>query len=153
MILNEGRYGYDGLRRTFGDGKLQRIETLSNTILEAFTTWSAAIKAKRIDDERWRQERAEEERRRDERRRKNALENKRVAVLSNNLEQWHKRQRILELVEAVEMKLGTCGGEDPAKVRGWIDWAKRYADQIDPLRVGLPKLLQLEDFKSWELRN
>ena len=60
VIINEQSYAHDGLRRTFRDGKNQRIETLLNAILEAFATWSAAIKAKRIEDERRRIEWEEE---------------------------------------------------------------------------------------------
>ena len=46
IALNEGVYGYNMLRRTFSDGKRQRIETLINGILEAFAIWATAIKEK-----------------------------------------------------------------------------------------------------------
>lgn len=151
VIVNEGCYGHDGLRRTFGDGKTQRIETLINAILEAVATWSAAIKAKRIEDERRKREWEEQERRHEEQRRRNALESKRIEALSKNLERWHHRQRILDFVAAVEAKLDADDYDEPEAIREWIAWANDYADRIDPLSDGLPRLLQFEDIRSWEL--
>lgn len=152
VILNEGRYGYDGLRRTFGDGKTQRIETLINSILEAFATWAAAIKAKRIEDERRKREWEEAERRREEQRRHHALERKRVEALSKDLDRWSQRRQVLDYVAAVREKLNAAEYEDSNAVREWIEWAEDYASRLDPLANGLPRLLEFEDFKSWELR-
>lgn len=152
VIINEGCYGHNGLRRTFGDGKTQRIETLINTILEAFVTWSAAIKAKRVEDERRKREWEDEERQREEQQRRNALESKRIEALLKDLERWRQRRQILVYVAAVEEKLDTGGYDDSEAVSEWIDWAKGYADRIDPLSEGLPRLLKFEDFDPWELR-
>jgi hypothetical protein len=152
VIINEGHYGHDGLRRTFGDGKTQRIETLINSILEAFATWSAAVKVKRIEDERPKQEREEEERRREEQRRRNALEEKRIEVLTKDIERRQQGQQILDFVAVVEERLSAGGYDDQESVREWIDWAKGYAEQIDPLNGGGPRLLRFEDFNPWELR-
>tara|TARA_R110000868_G_scaffold198069_2_gene444355 strand:+ start:11850 stop:13067 length:1218 start_codon:yes stop_codon:yes gene_type:complete len=152
VTLNEDlRYGYEGLRHTFGDGKTQRIENLANGILEAFSTWSVAIKAKRIEDERRKQELEERAQRQEEQRRRKALEDKRVEALARNLERWRERQQVLEFVAAVEAKFEAGSYDDPDAVREWIVWARRYADRIDPLSDGLPKLLQREDFSEWEL--
>lgn len=151
VVVNEGCYGHEGLRRTFGDGKTQRIETLINAILEAFATWSAAIKAKRIEDERRRREWEEQERRREEQRRRNALESKRIEALTKCLERCHQRQQILDFVAAVEAELTADDYGEPDAVREWLAWASGYADRIDPLSQGLPRLLQFEDFHSWEL--
>jgi hypothetical protein len=151
VIVNERCYGHNGLRRTFGDGKTQRIESLINAILEGFATWSAAIKAKRIEDERRRREWEEQERRREEQRRRNALESKRVEGLAKDLERWRQRQQILGYVAAVEAKLNADNCVDEEAVRQWINWAKDYADRIDPLHERLPHLLHFEEFKPWEL--
>ena len=151
VIVNDGCYGHNGLRRTFGDGKAQRIETLINAILEAFATWSVAIKAKRIEDEQRRREWEEEQQRREEQRRLTALESKRVEALTKSLERWDQHRRVLDYVAAVEAKLST-DDEQREAARQWIDWAKGFADRIDPLREGLPRLLHFEDFNPWELR-
>jgi len=153
VIINDSLYQHDGLRRTFGDGKTQRIETLINSILEAFATWSAAIKAKRIEDERRKREWEEEERRREEQRRIDGLEGKRVEALLNIIERRQREQQIVELVSAVQSKLDAGKYEDPESVQEWIDWAKDYAERVDPFGKGLPRLLQFDDFNSWLMRN
>ncbi|PCJ61073.1 MAG: hypothetical protein COA65_02320 [Rhodospirillaceae bacterium] len=153
VALNEGCYGYNGLRRTFGDGKTQRIETLINGILEAFATWSAAIKAKRVEDERQKREWEEAERQREEQRQRDALDKKRVEALSNDLKRLHQGRQVLDYVAAVREKLEAGQSEDPDAVQKWIEWANDYADRLDPLRKDFPKLLQFEDFNAWELRH
>jgi len=151
VLINEGQYGHDGIRKKFADGKNQRIESLINAIMEALATWSASIKARRLEDERRKRAWEAEERRRQERQRQDALERKRIEALSRCLERWRQRQQIVELVALVEAKLetGTYGEQDA--VRAWIAWANDYANGIDPLRDGLPHLLQFDDFRSWEL--
>lgn len=151
VVVQERYYGQDGLRRTFGDGKTQRIETLINAILEAFATWSAAVKAKRLEDERRKREWEEAERRREQQRKHNALEKKRIEALSTDLERWHRRKQVLDYVAAVQEELDSGHYQNSESVVEWIAWAKDYADRLDPLREGLPLLLQFDDFKSWEL--
>jgi hypothetical protein len=43
-ILNDGRPGLRGLRRVFGDGDRQRIESLINGILEGLAVWAVAMR-------------------------------------------------------------------------------------------------------------
>ena len=107
---------------------------------------------KRIEDERRKQEWEERAQRQEEQRQRKALEDKRVEALARNLERWRERQQVLGFVVAVEAKFESGSYADPDAVREWIDWARRYADRIDPLSDGLPKLLQREDFSEWELR-
>lgn len=151
IALNEGVYGYNGLRRTFSDGKTQRIETLINGILEAFAIWAAAIKEKRIQDERREREWAEAERRRKEKQKLNALEKKRVEALLVDLERWRQRKLVLAYIDYVRENLDALPAENMDAINEWIEWAEAYADQLNPLRKSFPKLLQFDDFRSWEL--
>lgn len=152
IALNEGSYVRNGLRRTFGDGTGHRLDALINAILEALATWSAAIKAQRVEDERRRQEWEEQTRRREEQQRRNALENRRIETLSKHMDRWHERGRVLKFIAAVEAKLSAGEYENAEPIWEWINWAKGYAERLDPLNKGLPRLLQFEDFSPWELR-
>lgn len=152
LQINEGKYGYNGLRKSFGDGKTQRIETLINAILGALSTWSAAIKAERAARERRQQEWQEAKRLEEERRRITALEKKRVEALEQNLERRRRHKEVLEFIAVVEGKLRDSGYDDQGSVHEWIEWAKGYAERLDPIGRGLPRLLQVDDFGSWELR-
>ena len=145
-------HSYDGIRRMFGDGKTQRIEDLINAILVGLATCAAAIKAKREEDERRRIEHEVAARRRQEQQRRDALERKRIEALSSDLERWQKRCEILDYVAAVEAKLDAADYENPDAIKEWTEWAKDYAEKIDPIGKGLPRLLQFDDFHPWELR-
>jgi len=57
----------------------------------------------------------------------------------------------LDYVAAVQEELDSGHYENSESVVQWIAWAKDYADRLDPLREGLPLLLQFDDFNSWEL--
>ncbi|MEQ8332513.1 hypothetical protein [Nisaea sp.] len=149
--ITESKYVYGGLRKSFGDGKTQRIESLINPILEAFSTWSAAIKAKRVDDERREREWKEAERRREEQRRNVALEKKRIEVLTHDLDRRRRRQEVLDYITDVEASLFSGNYDNPEAVRQWIKWAQNYAERLDPMSDGPPILLQFENFKPWEL--
>jgi len=128
VMLNDGRYGYDKIRKAFKDGKSQRIENSINGILEALTTWSAAIKAKRVEDARRTQEWEEAERRRKERERLAALESKRIEVIDRDLGRRRKHLEVLEYVAAVRGRLEAAAYEDPEAIREWVAWAERKTD-------------------------
>lgn len=151
LVIKDDGYWLPGLRRTFADGKSQRVENLLNRFLEACTTRSAAIKAKRSENERRRKEQEEQARIRKERRRQQALERKRVDALSEKLDQWRDHRQVLELIAAVEARLADSENDDPSPVREWVSWARDYAARIDPLAEALPKLLQFSDFSQYEL--
>lgn len=153
VVINEGQYVHAGLRRTFGDGKTQRIENLINSILQAFATWSAAIKEKRADDARRKKEWEEQERVRDEKRRQNNLEGKRIEALSNLTERYQKYRQVMDFITEVEKRSADQAEEQGGAIEEWVSWAKKYAAHIDPLRERLPTLLQYEDFDPWELRH
>jgi len=153
VVINEDHYSCYGLRKTFADGKTQTIETLINVVLAEFAAWSAGIKAKRLEDERRRLEWAAEEHRREEQQLRDALEQKRIKALTRDLERWQQRQRILDYVSIVKERLVGGNDPDPDATSEWIAWALDYADRIDPLCKGLPRLLQMEDFNEWELRH
>lgn len=152
VVINEElRYGYEGLRHVFADGKTQRIEDLATLVLDSLPVWSVAIKDKRVEDERRRLEWEERARQHEEQRRTKALENKRIESLTRSIDRWRKHKQVLAYISAVEAKLESVPCEDPDAAREWIDWARGYAERIDPLAAGLPKLLQGENFREWEL--
>lgn len=152
LSINACVYGYDGLRRSFGDGKIQRLEKLINPVLEAFAIWAAAIKAKRAEDEERKRRWAEEERRREEQQRRNNLEKKRIEALDEDLKLRGRSKEILAYVAAVEAALTNPSIENPEAVQEWVDWARRYGEKLDPLSEELPQLLQFKDFDVWQLR-
>ncbi|MBO6946384.1 MAG: hypothetical protein JJ855_00275 [Rhodospirillales bacterium] len=153
IVLNEGEHLYSGLRRTFGDGKKQRVEDLIGKVLEAFRIWAVAIKERRADDERRRLAWAEEARLRDEQQVLDGLERKRVEALFELCARRQRHLEILELVASVEARIGELDAEHRGAANEWLGWARAYACRLDPLKDDPPRLLKVGDFSAWELRH
>ncbi|SCA56014.1 conserved hypothetical protein [Candidatus Terasakiella magnetica] len=149
--IHKDDYACNGIRRTFGDGKVQRIEKLINPILESLASCAAAVKERRAERERWKRESEERQKREAEQRRINSLENKRIEALTSMLEKRKLSREIMDFVQDVEEKLATNDYENPERVLEWIEWAKGHALKVDPISEGLPLLLQFNDFNRWEL--
>jgi hypothetical protein len=79
-------YAAGGARRIFSDGKRQRLEDLVPTMIEALRRRALAIKARREEDAKWKQEWAEQERRRQDRERQVRVEGYRITFLQRQIE-------------------------------------------------------------------
>ncbi len=149
--IHKDDYACNGIRRTFGDGKVQRIEKLINPILESLASCAVAVKEDRAKHERWKKEREERQKQEAAQRRINSLENKRIEALTSMLEKRKLSREILDFVQDVEEKLAVNDYENPERVLEWIEWAKGHACKVDPISEGLPLLLHFDDFNRWEL--
>ncbi|MFB3904930.1 MAG: hypothetical protein ACE15E_15875 [Acidobacteriota bacterium] len=83
---------------------------------------------------RWERERKEaEERRRlaEEAEKRRQAEAKRIEQLEQDADDWDRSQRLRAYIGAVEKQHGgeRCGDE----MRGWLEWARRHAENLDPL--------------------
>lgn len=144
-------HSYARMRKSFSDGKRQKLENLTGSILAAVATHAAAKKVQRREDELRRIEREKQARLEEERRKIRALEEKRVQALSRDIERSRQQKEILEYVSLVEARLQASDVEDPETTKAWIEWAREYADRLDPIQDEFPRLLQAEDFNPWEL--
>ena len=53
--------------------------------------------------------------------------------LKDMSDRWHHARRIREFVSAAELALVASVQDDPVERRGWLEWARAYADAIDPI--------------------
>jgi hypothetical protein len=123
------------IRRTWADGKQQRIEACIGDFIVGLTVAAAAIKKNREETEE-RQRRWAEERKQAEEERCRAEENKRKAELINELiENWEEAARLRGFVRAIEQVTAKSNFSDAEKgdIREVVDWTKEYADSLDPL--------------------
>jgi DNA repair exonuclease SbcCD ATPase subunit len=141
--------GYNGLRRTFADGKIQRLETMVERICAAAEKIAAARKADRTAREQREREWAEQARLRKEQEKLQGLEKKRIEDLEKSAKAWRHANQLRAYIEEVRSQVDRC--EDPDAAMKWVVWAEAYLEKIDPLEKGLPRLLQLDDFSEWEL--
>jgi hypothetical protein len=141
------------IRRTWADGKQQRVEDCIGDFIVALTVAAAAIKKnKQETEERHRQ--WEEERKRQEEERRIAEEHKRRAELVTELiENWEEAARLRRFVKAIEEGTVRSGFSEVQKndIRQVVDWTREYADSLDPL-CDLPEAIEefvRPESKSW----
>jgi hypothetical protein len=131
------------IRRTWADGKQQRIEDCIGDFMVGLTVAAAAIRKYRQEtEERHRQ--WEEERRREEEERRIAEEQKRRAELVTELiEKWEEAARLRRFVKAIEEETARSGFSEVQKndIQQVADWTREYADSLDPL-CDLPEAIE-----------
>lgn len=132
----------DGLRRTFGDGKTQTLETLLPLIIKGLQAWADAKKAQ--DSERARQKAEWEER---DRRQREA--EARARVEGYRAQFLNRKAEPLAELERFDRLLTHWAGQSPvAELGSYLAWARDYrarlsdnltattvAEQIEQLRL------------------
>lgn len=129
-----------GVQHSWSDGKRQRLEDMLGKIVVGFDLLAKTIK--RRDERRLADQHAQREaqhRREAEQRRFEYLQ-----ALANDLEQkseaWSRAKRIRAFLAAVEQELDTATADGNTVV--WLEWARQYATELDPLSNSLviPKM-------------
>jgi hypothetical protein len=122
-------------RRTWSDGKKQRVENVLNSFVIGLIKAAEVERERRLWNERREREREEEERRRRERQRHKEAEERKLWGLFTDSICWHRSQQIRAYVQAVEDAVEKSAGEitPDSTVEKWITWARKQADRLDPL--------------------
>ncbi len=134
-------------RRSWSDGKKQRIEGCLNAfIIECINT---AV-AKRTRDLKWAEDeriRQEEELRREKIARLRREEEERVQALMQNAANWQKSKQVREYIEAVKKEAIRENGEivQGSEMDRWLKWANDQADRLDPLTESPPSILDEDE--------
>jgi hypothetical protein len=123
------------IRRTWADGKQQRIEDCIGDFIIGLSVAAAAIKKYKQEmeerEQRWAEERKQEE---DERRK--AEEHKRKAEFVTELiGDWEEAARLRQFIKAIEERTSQSDFSDVEKgdIQQVADWTRKYADSLDPL--------------------
>lgn len=131
-------FGRDNLRRTWTDGKSQRIEGCLNAFLISALKVADAIKQR---ERQFREEREQRDRLQAERAERERLlteEGERRRMLFDEVRRWNLSTQIRRYLEEVK-ETGPHEGvaDSPCqKDERWLAWAARVADELDPLGVG-----------------
>lgn len=132
-------HSYLRARRTWADGKQQRLEECLNAFIVGLVTAAEELKAQRLAREaREREWQAAEERRAADARRREA-EAGRVRALDSALLAWRTSRLVREYAAALRAAAEAAEGGlvVGSPLAEWIAWADGYADRIDPLRAPL----------------
>jgi hypothetical protein len=131
------------IRRTWADGKQQRIEDCIGDFMVGLTVAAAAIRKNRQETEE-RHRRREEDRKREEEERRIAEEQKRKAELVTELiGNWEEAVRLRRFVQAIEQETARSDFSEAERkdIQQVADWTREYADSLDPL-CDLPEAIE-----------
>lgn len=130
----------DGLRKTWSDGKVQRLEMVLGSVVVGLRAWIDHVHQRRLDRECEARQTAKAQQRREEREQQKQLEQKRREGLEAAANSWVKAQHIRSYLAALEEKL--AGAElkpcNPESFDHWLKWAHWYADFTCPLTPSGP---------------
>lgn len=139
QIKEEGLWD---VRKAWSDGKRRKIEDCLNDVIFGFARAAEWKCERRRVLERQEQERREWERVRYQKAQEIRKEEERLKSLNQEVDNWHRSQRIRAYIEAVKYDAVQQNGEAGAKnVAEWIEWALSHADRLDPLKSSPPSIL------------
>lgn len=119
-------YAAGGTRRTFSDGKRQRLEDLVPSMIEALERWAVAVKARREESAQQKQDWAEQERRRADRERQVRVEGYRITFLQRQIE----RQREIDGLSNLMANWQKAEDVDP-KFAELVEFARLYQNWLE----------------------
>jgi hypothetical protein len=131
------------IRRTWADGKQQRIEDCIGDFMVGLTVAAAAIRKNRQETEESHRRR-EEERKREEEERRIAEEQKRkaefVAELIGNRKEAERLRKFMKAIEEVNGR-SDFSQTEKNDIQQVVEWISQYADSLDPL-CDLPEAIE-----------
>jgi hypothetical protein len=140
----------EGLRRTWADGKRQRLENCLAKILDGIVRAATAKRDGKLREEEENRQRIEARRRQEENERLRAAmwekvqaEQARVDQLLADAVNWQRSKVLLDYIGALRhaaMARGECVDEQ-SELGKWLKWADEQAERLDPLRPNPPSIL------------
>lgn len=130
------------IQKTWTDSRTGKLEAKLGQILTGFVRIASSVKAQRSSDEASRRRRAEEERVRTERIGQQRRLDKLRQNLMRNLESWERAQRLRAFIQAT-VEASPRDEATQMALAMWVSWASRQVELLDPLKVDIPKVIDL----------
>jgi hypothetical protein len=122
-------------RKTWSDGRRQRLEECLNSFVGGLIKAAIAIKHLRAERKRRELKWQEERRQWEESERIRREEEEKMKVLDREVASWQRSQQIRSYIDAVKkwgiQKYGEI--KPVSKLQQWLTWATKQADRLDPL--------------------
>ena len=128
FVLQLDEMYHSGLRRSWADGKKQRVENLLNDFFAGAVAYAAAEKAARVERERWQREWQDAEQRRWEEQERRKLEESSWKFLAGKIECLERAERIERFVEATKAQL--TNSDSLPQLDRLLDWSRDYAARL-----------------------
>ncbi len=120
-----------GVRTSWRDGRRPLEEKLNAFVQQLFVVMDAK-KQEREGHARWRAGFEAQQQRAERKRAHASRRERRVALVTQRLQQWRDARDLRALVEEMRGRLSTASLPEEK----WLAWASEYADEIDPVRLG-----------------
>jgi hypothetical protein len=134
------------------DKKKSRVEMYLNEVIARLVKYALSVRERRLRREQEERERREREEHRQEMRRLIELEKVKLKELNDEVDTWHKSQRIRKyLAAARQSAIEQHGKINPgSEMDEWLIWAEKQADRLDPLVESPYSVLDDEaKFRYW----
>ncbi|MDH3208011.1 MAG: hypothetical protein OEO79_15505 [Gemmatimonadota bacterium] len=123
-------------RRTWADGKRQRVETCLNAFVVGLVEVSDSKKIVKLQRQERERRRLEEQIQREEQRRRAERERARIEEFRRQVAAWNEVQQSREYLAALRQAMGDAdGGGAKVVLEEWVTWAEGYIEGIDPVKV------------------
>lgn len=138
------------LRRTWGDGKKQRLEKCLAKFLAGVVVVATAKRAGKLREEEEKRQKIEAQKRAEETERQRATmwqqieaEQSKVNRLLVDAARWERSKIIRDYLQAVKQGAMARGENigDETEFGAWLKWASEQADRLDPLSTHPPSIL------------
>src|SRR5690606_16702998 len=131
VLMVETSWGR-GLQKTWADTQKKKLEGRLNAFITGLIRISVKQRAERLERDRWQRECQEAELRRIERQQQRREEERKLNELTNQVDSWHKAERIRAYVEAVRSAAKRTHGqiEVGGELEQWLRWASEQAERI-----------------------
>jgi hypothetical protein len=125
----------EGIRRSWSDGKRQRLEDVLGEFVVGLGEAAARLAQIREEDRRLQLARLEAERRRAEAAERRRLEEERIARLIGEADEWSRATELRAYAQAGLRLLDEAARADDTvhARRADLEWLLEYADSVDPL--------------------
>jgi hypothetical protein len=135
VSLEDLPYGLKTLRKSWADGKYQRLEDCLGDFIQNLPRAVLAIKLDKEDKERTRRQWAEKEKQAEEARQRHAEFQRKAKHVSRLIEEWNRSKHLLEFATLLRTSSDSqqLNDEGRNELNGMADWAERYGEALNPL--------------------
>lgn len=136
LMLQITDYLFDGSRRSWSDGKRQRLETMLGEVVTAIDSASNSLRKRRLEHEKWTRNWHEQQRLQEEQAAMKKVERERRAELERQAANLQKARNIRALVAELMRRQEKGATSAPQDVARWSAWAEALARRFDPFENG-----------------
>ncbi len=133
LKIIEYTWGREGLRKTWTDGKCQRIENILNEFIDGMIVIAGKLRERMLEHQAREKKEEEEKRIREAAIKRYEVEEAKVEKLMSDMTKWNRSKQLRAYIRAVKKKR--------IMTPAWIKWAYEQADRLDPLKESPPSIL------------